>query len=185
MRWPAVLAEGIVLAVIGAIVWWNPGLGARTLIDLIGLLLLATGALSAWRVYRDQVDPKQAGMISYRAGVGMTVGLIVVIGSLLADDNVATTLAVAVVLGIGLVLYALAAAAASLRREAGEPLPIARLIVAVLMLLLGLALVWQTRNGIDALDKTFTWLGILVLVIGLVLTGYGLVMRSRDSQEPD
>jgi uncharacterized membrane protein HdeD (DUF308 family) len=185
MKWQGVLAEGIVLAVIGAIVWWNPNLGVRTLIDLIGLILLVTAALSAVRVFQDQVAPSQVGVIGFRSGVGVTVGASVVIGSLIADDNVATALAIAVVLGIGLVLYGVAAVLGSWRREAGAPLPIARLIVAALTLLLGLALVWQSRNGIDALDKTFTWLGILVLIVGLILTGYGLVMRSHDTQEPD
>jgi hypothetical protein len=180
-----VLAEGIILAVIGAIVWLAPGLGARALIDLVALVLLVTATLSALRVLRDQVPPNQVASVAFRAGVGLSIGLLIVLGSLIADNNDATTLAVAVTLGIGLVLYALGALMPLLQREPGSRFPIARLVIAVLTLLLGLGLVLSARSGLDSVNHSFALLGVFILIVGLALAGYGFYLRSQVKTEPD
>jgi hypothetical protein len=42
MKWPAILAEGVILAIIGAVMWLAPGVGVRTLVDLVGLVMIVT-----------------------------------------------------------------------------------------------------------------------------------------------
>ena len=185
MKWPVVMAEGIVLAVAGLLVWLAPGFGARAVLEVLGIILLATAALSAWRLLRDQVAPGRIATVAFRAGVGLSVGLIVVIGSLIAQDTDVATVAIAIILGIGLILYGLAAVAAALiRREKGSRFPVVSLVIAGLTVVVGLLLVLNGRGGIDSLKGTFTLLGILLLVVGLALAGYAWMLRSRDQAEP-
>ena len=185
MKWPVVMAEGIVLAAAGALVWLAPGFGAKAVLQVLGIILLATAALSAWRLLRDHVAPGRIATVAFRSGVGLSVGLIVVIGSLIAEDSDVATVAIAIILGVGLILYGLAAVAAALvRREKGSRLPVVALVIAGLTVVIGLLLVLNARDGIDSLKGTFTWLGILLLVVGIALAGYAWLLRSRDQVEP-
>jgi uncharacterized membrane protein HdeD (DUF308 family) len=109
----------------------------------------------------------------------------VVIGSLIAQDSDVATVAIAIILGVGLILYGLAAVAAALiRREKGSRFPVVALVIAGLTVVVGLLLVLNARGGIDSLKGTFTWLGILLLVVGIALAGYAWMLRSRDQAEP-
>lgn len=185
MKWPVVMAEGIVLAVAGALVWLAPGFGAKAVLQILGIILLATAALSAWRLLRDHVAPGRIATVAFRSGVGLSVGLIVVVGSLIAEDSDVATVAIAIILGVGLILYGLAALAAALvRREKGSRFPVVALVIAGLTVVIGLLLVLNARGGIDSLKGTFTWLGILLLVVGIALAGYAWMLRSRDQAEP-
>jgi uncharacterized membrane protein HdeD (DUF308 family) len=185
MRWQVVMAEGIVLAVAGAFVWLAPGFGAKAVLQLLGIILLATASLSAWRLLRDQVAPGRIATVAFRSGVGLSVGLIVVIGSLIAEDSSVATVAIAIILGVGLILYGLAAiAAAFVRRDKGSRFPVVSVVIAGLTVAVGLLLVVTARGGIDSLKSTFTLLGILLLVVGVALAGYAWMLRSRDQAEP-
>jgi uncharacterized membrane protein HdeD (DUF308 family) len=185
MRWQVVMAEGIVLAVAGAFVWLAPGFGAKAVLQLLGIILLATASLSAWRLLRDQVAPGRIATVAFRSGVGLSVGLIVVIGSLIAEDSSVATVAIAIILGVGLILYGLAAiAAAFVRRDKGSRFPVVSVVIAGLTVAVGLLLVVTARGGIDSLKSTFTLLGILLLVVGVALAGYAWLLRSRNQAEP-
>ena len=185
MKWPVVLTEGIVLAVAGAVTWLAPGIGGKAVLELLGVILLVTSVLSVWQLLRDRVAPRRIATVAFRAGVGVSVGLIVVAGALIAQDSDTATVALAVVLGIGLILYGLSAvAAALLRREPGSRFPIVALVIGAATLLMGVLLVANGRNGIDSLKSTFTLLGILLLIVGLALCGYAFVLRSKDQAEP-
>ena len=185
MRWQVVMAEGIVLAVAGALVWLAPGFGAKSVLQLLGIILLATASLSAWRLLRDQVAPARIATVAFRSGVGLSVGLIVVIGSLIAEDSSVATVAIAIILGVGLILYGLAAiAAAFVRRDKGSRFPVVSVVIAGLTVAVGLLLVVTARGGIDSLKSTFTLLGILLLVVGVALAGYAWMLRSRNQAEP-
>jgi uncharacterized membrane protein HdeD (DUF308 family) len=185
MRWQVVMAEGIVLAVAGALVWLAPGFGAKSVLQLLGIILLATASLSAWRLLRGQVAPERVATVAFRSGVGLSVGLIVVIGSLIAEDSSVATVAIAIILGVGLILYGLAAiAAAFVRRDKGSRFPVVSVVIAGLTVAVGLLLVVTARGGIDSLKSTFTLLGILLLVVGVALAGYAWLLRSRDQAEP-
>jgi uncharacterized membrane protein HdeD (DUF308 family) len=45
--WGLVLGEGVVLAVVGALIWLPPGVGATSVLQLLGIALLLTASLSA------------------------------------------------------------------------------------------------------------------------------------------
>jgi len=185
MSWQLVLAEGLVLVVLGGILWFAPGLGSRVALQVVGAVLLATAAVSLVRLLNDQVEPARAGNVGFRAGVGLSVGLITVIGGLIATEGDTVTVALAVILGIGLILYALAVlAAALLRRPAGSPFPVVPVVIAAVTGAVGLLLLIRGRSGIDELTSSFTLLGVLILIAGLGLAGYALLMRAQARVEP-
>jgi len=185
MPWQLVLAEGTVMVVLGGLLWLAPGLGSRVALQVMGAVLLATAAVSLLRLLNDQVEPARAGNVGFRAGVGLSVGLITVIGGLIADQGDTVTVALAVILGIGLILYALAVvAAALLRRPAGSPFPVVQVVIAAVTGAIGLLLLVRGRSGIDELTSSFTLLGVLILIAGLVLAGYALLMRAQARVEP-
>ena len=94
-------------------------------------------------------------------------------------------IAIAIILGVGLILYGLAAiAAAFVRRDKGSRFPVVSVVIAGLTVAVGLLLVVTARGGIDSLKSTFTLLGILLLVVGVALAGYAWMLRSRNQAEP-
>ncbi|MET0771589.1 MAG: hypothetical protein ABWZ82_00770 [Candidatus Limnocylindrales bacterium] len=180
-RWQVVMTQGVILGVAGLIIWLAPGFGASAALQLIAVLLLAMALLSTWRIMRGQVAPARLATVAFRAGVGVTVGLITVIGAFVVEDRNIGTVALAIILGIGLVLYGLVALLATFaRREPGSGIPIVALIVSALTVIVGLMLVVNGRNGIDALQGTFTVLGILMLLAGLGFLGYGFMLRNSQ-----
>jgi uncharacterized membrane protein HdeD (DUF308 family) len=180
-RWEVVVAQGVILAVAGLIIWLAPGFGASAALQLIAVLILAMALLSTWRIMRGRVAPARMATVAFRAGVGVTVGLITIIGTLTVENRDAGTVALAIVLGIGLVLYGLVALLATFaNREAGSGIPVVPLIVSALTVIVGLLLVLNARNGIDSLQGTFTLLGILMLLAGLGFLGYGFMLRSSQ-----
>jgi uncharacterized membrane protein HdeD (DUF308 family) len=186
MRWEVVLAQGIVIGIVGLVIWLAPGFGATAMLQLLGLLLLVTSLLSVWRLLRAQVRPERVATVAFRAGVGCAVGLIVVIGALIVGDRDLATVAMAVVLGIGLILYGLSAAAGSLlQRPKGSSFPVAALLISTATIIVGLLLVVNGRNGIESLTGTFAILGVLLLVVGLALVGWAYVLRSKNAVEPE
>jgi len=127
------------------------------------------------------VAPQRLATVAFRAGVGVTVGLITVIGAFIGEDRNAGTVALAVILGVGLILYGLVALISTFaRREPGSGIPVVALIISALTVIVGLMLVINARNGIDSLQSTFTWLGILMLLAGLGFLGYGFMLRSAQ-----
>jgi uncharacterized membrane protein HdeD (DUF308 family) len=182
-RWEVVIAQGVVLAIAGLIIWLAPGFGASAALQLIALLLLAMALLSTWRILRGQVAPQRMAPVAFRAGVGVTVGLITVIGAFIVEDRNVGTVALAIILGVGLVLYGLVALVSTFaRREPGSGIPVVALIVSALTVIVGLMLIINGRNGIDSLQSTFTLLGILMLLAGLGFLGYGWMLRSAQMQ---
>ncbi len=185
-RWEVVVTQGVILGIAGLVIWLAPGFGASAALQLIALLLLATALLSTWRILRGQVAPKRMAAVAFRAGVGITVGIVTVIGALVVEDRNVGTVALAIILGVGLVLYGLVALATTLaRREPGSGIPVAALIVSALTVIVGAMLILNGRNGIDSLQSTFTLLGILMLVAGLGFLGNGFMLRNAQLQPAD
>lgn len=185
-RWEVVVTQGVVLGIAGLVIWLAPGFGASAALQLMAVLLLAMALLSTWRILRGNVAPQRMATVAFRAGVGVSVGLITVIGALIVDDRNVGTVALAIVLGVGLILYGLVALVTALaRREPGSGIPVLALIISALTVLVGLMLVLNGRNGIDSLQSTFTWLGILMLLAGLGFLGYGWMLRSAQMPPGD
>lgn len=182
-RWEVIVAQGAILAIVGLVVWLAPGFGAAAVLQLLAVLLLAMALLSVWRLMRGQVAPARVATIAFRAGVGVSIGLVTVIGSLIVDDRNVGTVALAIILGIGLVLYGVIAAVSAIARREGG-IPIVALVISGVTVVVGIMLVINGRNGIDALEGTFVVLGILLLVVGAILVGYGLMIRNAQASAP-
>jgi uncharacterized membrane protein HdeD (DUF308 family) len=182
-RWELVVTQGVILAVVGLVVWLAPGFGAAAVLQLLGLLLLAMALLTVWRLGRGRVAPARVATVAFRAGVGVAIGLVTVIGALIVEDRDLGTVALAVVLGVGLVLYGLIAAVSAVANRSGG-IPVVALVIAVVTVVVGVLLVLNGRNGIEALRSTFVLLGIVLLVAGVALVGYGLMIRNAQLSPP-
>lgn len=181
-RWEVVLVQGIVLGVAGLIVWLAPGFGAAAILQLVALLLLVSAALSVWRLLRQQVAPARLGTVAFRAGVGMAIGIVTILGALIVEDRSVGTVAIAIVLGVGLILYGLAALVTIVfGRQKGAGLPIVSIVVVVLTIVVGILLIINGRDGVAALQGTFVLLGILIALAGLGLIGYALMLRQGQA----
>jgi len=111
--------------------------------------------------------------------------VLVLIGSVAIGASDPVTRALAVILGVGLIVFGLVGMASGLhRREAGQSLPIAVLIVAGGLALVGLLLTVNGIGGYDQVKSTFKLLGVLMIVAGGALAVYGYVLRSRDATDP-
>ena len=179
--WPVVLAEGIVLAAVGAVMWLPPSLDARTMLQILGIAVLATAIISAWRLLRGVVEPIAVALVAFRAGIGLTVGALVVIGSLIVEQTAATTLAIAVVLGVGLILYGFSVLAGPIvERVPDAPFPLGTVALAVGFVVIGAFLVIRANAGVEALTETFSFLGLLLGATGMALVGYALILKPYE-----
>jgi uncharacterized membrane protein HdeD (DUF308 family) len=187
MAWWVVLAEGVVLAVLGALLIFLPDFSANTVLLVIGAVMLVTAGLSSFRLLRSEVPPERIGPVAFRAGAGVAVGLVVVLGTLfIGEGDPAQSIAVAAILGIGLLLYGIVGIIVALaRRAAGASLPIATLLVSGALAVVGLLLVLNAYGGIEQLRNTFQLLGIVLAVLGVLLIGWGYALRQRGEADTE
>jgi hypothetical protein len=179
--WPVLLVEGIVLAVVGAIIWLLPDPASMTVLQLLGVALLLTAGASTWRLVRDVVVPLHVAAVAFRAGVGLSVGLIVILGSLVAEQTDVVTVTLAAVLGIGYVLYGLSVFLAPLvHRGPGSRLPLGASALGVGSIVIGVLLVVRASAGVDTLVDTLSLLGLLMAATGMALTGWALVLKPQE-----
>ncbi len=185
-RWEMVLIQGIVLGVVGLIIWLAPGFGTAAILQLVALLLLVSAGMSVWRLARHRVAPARVATVAFRAGVGASVGLLTLLGAFIVEDRNVGTVALAIILGVGLVLYGLSALVTTVvGREKGSGLPVIAIIVAALTIVVGILLIVNGRNGIESLQGTFVLLGILIALAGLGFIGYAFMLRSSQATAPD
>jgi len=181
--WTIVLVEGIVVALIGLLFIFKPLGGSSTTLQLTGLILLGGSLVTFFQLWRHTYRPDLEVLASFRAGSGVTVGLIVVVATFLTEvsDTVSATLSV--VVGIGFVIFGLVGIGSSLvRRDMKAPLPLASLVLNAVLALAGVVLVFAGAAGADSVDKWFSWLGVLLIASGLALVGYSYMLRQEDSE---
>jgi len=179
---PIVLIEGIVAATLGLIFVFRPLGSSSTTLQLVGLLLLGGALVTAFQLWRHRVRPDLEQLSAFRAGSGVTVGLVVVVATLLTDVTDAVTAALAVVVGIGFIVFGLTGIAGSfVRRTAVGPLPLASLILNAVMALTGAVLMFAGAAGGEAVDGMFVLLGALLLVVGVGLWGYAYWLHQQEA----
>ena len=182
--WWVVLTEGVVGVVIGVLLLLTD-MGTNVALELLGVLLLVTSLLSIYQLFRAQVAPSRIALVAFRSGAGLTTGVLVLIGSLAIGVSDQVTRALAVVLGVGLVIFGLVGLASGfIGREPGQRLPIAGLIVAGGAALVGVLLTVNGIAGYDQVKGTFKLLGILLLIAGGALAVYGYMLKSRQATDP-
>ena len=182
--WWVVLTEGIVALVLGVMLLLTD-LGTNLALELLGLLLLVTSLLSVYQLFRGRIAPARVALVAFRSGAGVTTGVLVLIGSIAIGASDPVTRALAVVLGVGLVIFGLVGLASGiLQRKDGLGLPIAALIVAAGCALVGLLLTINGIAGYEEVKGTFKLLGILLIVAGGALAGYGYMLRKSAGTDP-
>jgi hypothetical protein len=183
--WPMILAQAIVLGIVGIVLILAPESASHTVLEILGLLLFARACLVVYRIARGQVAPDRLALSAFEAGVNGTVGLLVVVGALLVPASAQATTALAVVLGVGFILFgAVSLLAPLIRRQPGESLPIARLLLAAAAVVVGILLVVNGTRGFDSVRGTFVLLGWILFIVGIALGAYGIfVVRARGGTE--
>jgi hypothetical protein len=183
--WPMILAQAIVLGIVGIVLILAPESASHTVLEILGLLLFARACLVVYRIARGRVAPDRLALSAFEAGVNGTVGLLVVVGALLVPASAQATTALAVVLGVGFILFgAVSLLAPLIRRQPGESLPIARLLLAAAAVVVGILLVVNGTRGFDSVRGTFVLLGWILLIVGIALGAYSIfVVRARGGTE--
>jgi uncharacterized membrane protein HdeD (DUF308 family) len=179
--WTIVLTEGIVAGILGLAFLLKPLGGSSTTLQLVGLILLAGSLLTAFQLWRHRVRPDLETLAAFRAGSGLTVGLVVVVATFFTAVTASVAAALAVVVGIGFIIFGLAGIGSSFVRPTHEaPLPMASLIINAVLALAGLVLMFSGANGSDAVDGIFNLLGIALIATGLGLAGYSYMLRQQE-----
>lgn len=179
--WSIVLVEGIVAGVIGLLFLFKPLGGSSTTMQMAGLILLAGSLITAFQLWRHHLRPDIEQLAAFRAGSGLTVGLVVVAATFFAAVTAEVAASLAVVVGIGFIIFGSAGIAASfVRSKHDAPLPVATLIINAVLALAGLVLMFAGAAGSDAVDGIFNLLGIALIAAGLGLAGYSYLLRQQE-----
>ena len=173
MAWWVIGLEGLILFGIG-IYLLQPSVGARVVL-LLGLYLLIVSLERALNGFRERIPPAILAERMLRAGIGLTVGAIVVID---AWQPFMTSPAPLVILSLGWLLIGLVGVWewVSARGELG--LGLGGLIFPVISTVFGLLmLVSRTAMGPILLDT----LAVVAIVSGIALLGYAYVVYRKRS----
>jgi len=188
--WSLVLTEGIVVALVGLLFIFKPlgGFifkplgGSSTTLQLVGLILLGGSLITAFQLWRHQLRPDLEQLAAFRAGSGVTVGLVVVVATFFTAVTDSVTAALAVVVGIGFLIFGLIGLISSLvRRQMDAPLPLASLIANAVLALAGAVLLFAGAAGADSVDGIFNLLGVVLVATGLALAGYSYLLRQQGA----
>lgn len=180
--WTIVLTEGVVAAIVGLIFLVKPLGGSSTTLQLVGLILLGGALITTFQLWRHHMRPEIEQLASFRAGSGVTVGLVVVVATFFTAVTEAVTAALAVVVGIGFIIFGLTGIAASFVRKAADaPLPLVNLILNAVLALAGAVLMLAGAASSDAVDGIFNLLGVLLIAVGLGLAGYAYLLHQQDA----
>jgi hypothetical protein len=186
VSWVMILGQGIVLVVVGLLLALVTNVTAHTVLQILGLVLLARAVVVIYRLVRGQVAPARLVLSSFEAGVNATTGLLVLFGTLFVPNTPEATTALAAVLGIGFILFGgVAILAAWLGGQPGERLPYGRMILGAVGVVVGVLLAFNATRGFDSVRTAFALLGWLMLLAGIGLIGYSLMLRSSQTQESD
>ena len=179
--WTIVLIEGIVAAIVGLLFIFKPLGGSSTTLQVVGLILLVGSLITSFQLWRHHLRPEIEQLASFRAGSGVTVGLVVIVATFFVPVTDAVVAALAVVVGIGFFIYGITGIGGSfVRMQLDVPLPLATLVANAVMALAGLVLVLAGARGAEAVDGIFNLLGVLLIAAGLALAGYSYMLRQQD-----
>jgi uncharacterized membrane protein HdeD (DUF308 family) len=181
--WTIVLVEGIVAAIVGLLFIFKPLGGSSTTLQVVGLILLVGSLITTFQLWRHHLRPEIEQLASFRAGSGVTVGLVVIVATFFVPVTDAVVAALAVVVGVGFLVFGVTGIASSfVRMQLDVPLPLATLVANAVLALAGLVLVLAGARGADSVDGIFNLLGVLLIASGLALAGYSYMLRQQDER---
>lgn len=178
--WTIVLVEGIVAAIVGLLFIFKPLGGSSTTLQVVGLILLAGALITSFQLWRHRLRPEIEQLSSFRAGSGVTVGLVVIVATFFVPVTDAVVAALAVVVGVGFIVFGATGIAGSfVRMRSDVPLPLPTLVANAVLALAGLALMLAGARGSESVDGIFNLLGVLLIASGLALAGYSYMLRQQ------
>lgn len=175
VKWPVVAAEAAILIGIGIYMLVAQDSANKIVLQLIGVVLLATSLIVGLASYRNP-DASLGFFDAFRAGIGATCGAIATVSwwSEYIEDS-----AVRDILGWGLVAYSVLHVVGLVLVRGRTGLRLSTILVVGFTLVLGIVLL--TGSGDNAGDR-LTALGITLLVFGALLAALAYYLFSRAKQ---
>jgi uncharacterized protein with PQ loop repeat len=176
-----VAGEAVIAAILGLLFFFRPVGGSSTTLQLIGFILLIGALLTAFQIWRHNVQPDLEMLAAFRAGSGVTVGLVVIVATFFTAVTAEVSASLAVVVGIGFIIFGAAGIVSSLiGRQNEAPLPLPGLIANAVLVVVGAVLMFAGASGSGAVDGIFNLLGILMGVAAVALGGYAHLLRQQE-----
>lgn len=173
--------EAIIAGILGLLFLFRPIGGSSTTLQLIGIILLIGALLTAFQIWRHSVRPDLEVLAAFRAGSGVTVGLVVIVATFFTNVTAEVSASLAVVVGIGFIIFGVAGILASFAgRAADQPLPLPGLIANAVLVVAGAVLMFAGAAGSGAVDGIFNLLGILMIVAAVALGGYAYLLHQQE-----
>lgn len=175
VRWQVVAIEAVLLIAIGLFMVFSTDRAGDWILQIIGLVFLIVSVQLAVVSFRNREGEAGLGVFdSFRAGIGVTIGVIAT--SLWWSDYVANS-AVRLILGWGLVAFAILHLVGLVIVRGPSGLRPATLVLSGLTLVLGVVLL---TSGESTADDRIRFLGVVLLVFGVLLGGLAYLLMSRD-----
>lgn len=175
VKWPVVAIEAVILIAFGAFMLISTDRAGEWLLQLIGVVFLLGSLQLAWESLRGD-SHKAVAFDAFRAGIGVAVGVIAT--SIWWSDYVSNN-AMRLILGWGLIAFAVLQILGLVTAEGRSGLRPATLALSALTLVLGVLLL--TSNEGSAEDR-IRFLGVVLLVFGVLLGGLAYLIRSQSTQ---
>lgn len=177
VKWQIVAIEAVLLVVIGLFMLISPGSASDWILQLIGLVFLGISLQVAISSFRN-AERSLGAFDSFRAGIGVSVGVIAT--SIWWSESVSNQ-AARLILGWGLIAYAALHLVGLIAVRGPSGLRPASLVLSGLTLVIGILLL--TSDNASS-ESRITFLGIVLLVFGLLLGGLAFMLRGRDAGSP-
>lgn len=175
LPWAVVLIEGAILAVIGLYAILASSSAQRNIVLLIGIFLVLSGLSAIYAAVRDRREISLMTPFNYfRAGIALSVGAIIVCNRIW---EFMTINAARGIVGAGLIAIGLVAIIGLLVARRQAELKIAAFGVPSILVILGIAVVYQASNDNNS-SKLIGW---VALVIGLGLIGLAFLRRNQQA----
>jgi uncharacterized membrane protein HdeD (DUF308 family) len=176
VSWIVILLQGIILGIIGLLILVNPTSAAGTVILLVSIYIAFTGLIQVFAIIRGGEESAGRGrqLALVRAGASLTVGLIGVVLSLLPGVEPS---AVAVIVGLGLIIIGALSLIAVLFIRGGSPFSIGALITAIVFIVFGIVMLMMSSGSL-----AFSTMGWIALIAGIVLIVLGIIRYGQSSR---
>lgn len=173
VRWPVVAIEAVLLIALGIFMLIDTDTAGDWLMQIIGVVLFVVSMQLAVESFRHE-DRGMGSFDSFRAGIGVTVGLIAT--SIWWSDYISMG-AVRLVLGWGLVVFAILQLVGFLTARGRAQFRISTAAISGLTLLLGILLL---TSDSDSAHERINFLGVVMLVFGVLLAGLAWLLFQRQ-----
>lgn len=177
VKWQVVAVEAILLVAIGLFMLFSPDRAGDWILQIIGLVLLVASFQLAVAALR-RGERVVGNYDTFRAGIGVTVGIIAtsIWWSNYIDNNAARQ-----ILGWGLIAFSVLQLVGLVTKEGRAGMRMSSMVISALTLVLGILLL--TSNSYATVENRLTFLGVVLLVFGVLLGGLAYLIMNRENAE--